>query len=77
MAETEEDSGRTEKEKEDSLRTAFDASDLDGSGSVKISDLMTYMGVSANTMKKYVDGSKEFRRENGMVFRVSKGKSDT
>ena len=65
------------KEKEDSLRTAFDASDLDGSGSVKISDLMTYMGVSANTMKKYVDGSKEFRRENGMVFRVSKGKSDT
>lgn len=65
------------KEKEDSLRTAFDASDLDGSGSVKISDLMTYMGVSANTMKKYVDGSKEFRRGNGMVFRVSKGKSDT
>lgn len=65
------------KEKEDSLRTAFDASDLDGSGSVKISDLMTYMGVSANTMKKYVDGSKEFRRGNGIVFRVSKGKSDT
>lgn len=60
------------KEKENGLRTAFDANDLEGNGSVKISDLMTHMGVSANTIKKYVDESKEFRRENGMVFRVSK-----
>lgn len=35
------------------------------------------MGVSANTMKKYVDESEEFKRENGMVLRASKKKSDT
>ncbi len=65
------------KEKNDSLRAAFEANDLEGIGSVKLSELMTYMGVSANTMKKYVDESEEFKRENGMVLRASKKKSDT
>lgn len=65
------------KEKNDSLRAAFEANDLEGVGSVKLSELMTYMGVSANTMKKYVDESEEFKRENGMVLRASKKKSDT
>ena len=60
------------KDKEDSLRLAFEANDLDGNGSVKISDLVTYMGVTLNTVKKYVDSSKEFKRENGMIFKVSK-----
>ena len=45
---------------------------MDGNGSVKISDLVTYMGVTLNTVKKYVDSSKEFKRENGMIFKVSK-----
>ena len=60
------------KDKEDSLRLAFEANDMDGNGSVKISDLVTYMGVTLNTVKKYVDSSKEFKRENGMIFKVSK-----
>lgn len=60
------------KEKENSLKTAFEASDLDGNGSVKLSDLSEYMGVSINTIKKYVDDSKEFTRENGMVSMCQK-----
>lgn len=60
------------KDKEDSLRLAFEANDMDGNGGVKISDLVTYMGVTLNTVKKYVDSSKEFKRENGMIFKVSK-----
>ena len=59
------------KDKEDSLRLAFEANDMDGNGSVKISDLVTYMGVTLNTVKKYVDSSKAFKRENGMIFKVS------
>ena len=65
-------SRRKKKDKEDSLRLAFEANDMDGNGSVKISDLVTYMGVTLNTVKKYVDSSKEFKRENGMIFKVSK-----
>lgn len=60
------------KEKEDSLRTAFEANDLEGTGKVKLSDLSEHMGVAVNTVKKYVDESKEFKRENGMVVRCQK-----
>lgn len=60
------------KEKEESLRFAFEANDMDGTGSVKLSDLSEHMGVAINTVKKYVDESKEFRRENGMVSRCQK-----
>lgn len=60
------------KEKEDSLRTAFEASDMEGTGNVKLSDLSEYMGISVNTVKKRVDESKEFQRENGMVSRCQK-----
>ncbi|MFR3946766.1 MAG: hypothetical protein ACLTZM_06465 [Ruminococcus sp.] len=72
MAEKTKISRRKKKDKEDSLRLAFEANDMDGNGSVKISDLVTYMGVTLNTVKKYVDSSKEFKRENGMIFKVSK-----
>lgn len=58
------------KEKDDSLRTAFEANDLEGTGRVKLSDLSEHMGVSVNTVKKYVDESKEFKRENGMVSKT-------
>ena len=60
------------QEKEESLMTAFEASDMDGVGRVKLSDLTDYMGVSLNTVKKYVDESKELKRENGMAVKVSK-----
>lgn len=60
------------KEKEESLRTAFEANDMDGTGSVKLSDLSEHMGVAINTVKKYVDESKEFRRASGMVSRCQK-----
>lgn len=60
------------KEKEDSLRTAFEANDMEGTGNVKLSDLSEYMGISVNTVKKRVDESKEFQRENGMVSRCQK-----
>lgn len=60
------------QEKEESLLTAFEASDMDGKGQVKLSDLVDYMGVTINTVKKYVDASKDLRRENGMVVKVSK-----
>lgn len=59
------------KEKNDSLKAAFDASDLEGKGRVKMSDLMEYMGVTINTVKKYVDNSKDFKREDGTVIKVS------
>ena len=65
------------KEKDASLRTAFEANDIEGTGQVKLSDLSEHMGVSVNTVKKYVDESKEFKRENGTVSRVSKDKTDT
>lgn len=60
------------EEKENSLKTAFEANDMDGTGKVKLSDLKDYMGVTLNTVKKYVDVSKEFKRENGMAVKVSK-----
>lgn len=60
------------KEKDDSLRIAFEANDLEKTGRIKITDLVDYMGVTLNTVKKYVDSSKHFKRENGMVVRVSK-----
>ena len=59
-------------EKDDSLRIAFEANDLEKTGRIKITDLVDYMGVTLNTVKKYVDSSKHFKRENGMVVRVSK-----
>lgn len=65
------------KEKNDSLRMAFEASDMDGTGNVKLTDLSEYMGVSVNTVKKYVDESKEYKRNNGMVSKVSKSKIDS
>lgn len=65
------------KEKDASLWMAFEANDMEGTGQVKLSDLSEHMGVSVNTVKKYVDESKEFKRENGMVSKVSKDKSDT
>lgn len=65
------------KEKDDSLRTAFEANDLEGTGKVKLSDLSEHMGVAVNTVKKYVDESKEFKRENGLVSRVSKPEIDS
>lgn len=58
------------KEKEDSLKTAFQASDLEGTGKVKLSDLCEYMGKSLNTVKKYVEESKAFKRVNGMVIKI-------
>lgn len=60
------------KSQEDSLRAAFEASDMEGTGRVKIVDLVNYMGVTSNTVKKYVENSNEFKRENGMIVRVSK-----
>lgn len=60
------------QEKEDSLMEAFEASDLEGNGAVKLSDLVDYMGVTLNTVKKYVDRSTNLKRENGMAVKVSK-----
>lgn len=60
------------QEKEDSLMEAFEASDLEGNGAVKLSDLVDYMGVTLNTVKKYVDRSQNLKRENGMAVKVSK-----
>lgn len=61
------------KEKEDSLRIAFNANDMEGTGNVKISELVEYMGVTTNTIKKYIDGSKEFKRDSkGIVSRCQK-----
>lgn len=60
------------QEKEASLMAAFEASDIEGKGRVKLSDLKDYMGVTLNTIKKYVDESKELKRENAMAVKVSK-----
>lgn len=60
------------QEKEASLMAAFEASDMEGTGAVKLSDLVDYMGITLNTVKKYVDESKNFKRENGMAVKVSK-----
>ena len=60
------------REKEGSLMAAFEASDMENTGKVKLSDLVDYMGVTLNTVKKYVDESKSLKRENGMAVKVSK-----
>lgn len=60
------------KEKEESLLLAFEAQDMDQTGRVKLSDLVNYLGVTLNTVKKYVDESKSLKRENGMAVKVSK-----
>lgn len=39
------------KEKDDSLRIAFEANDLEKTGRIKITDLVDYMGVTLNTVK--------------------------
>ena len=57
-------------EKNEELRKAFEASDLNNELKVKLSDISEYMSVSVNTIKKYVDESKEFCRENGMVVKA-------
>lgn len=59
-------------EKEESFRIAFEANDVEGTGRVKLSDLKDYMGVTLNTVKKYVDEMKGFKREDGVAVRVSK-----
>lgn len=59
-------------EKENSLRAAFEANDMEGTGAVKLSELKDYLGVTLNTVKKYVDNSKEYKRENGMVVKSVK-----
>ncbi len=63
-----------EKKKEnlEKLKEAFEQSDMDGTGKVKMSDIGEYMNITVNTVKKYVDESKEFRRDNGMVSRCQK-----
>lgn len=64
--------GERKQEREESLIAAFEASDMEGVGKVKLSDLVDYMGVTLNTVKKYVDESKALKRENGMAVKVSK-----
>lgn len=59
-------------EKEESFRIAFEANDVEGTGRVKLSDLKDYMGVTLNTVKKYVDETKGFKREDGVAVRVLK-----
>ena len=59
--------------KNEDLRKAFEANDLKNEGKVKLSDISEYMGISVNTIKKYVDESGEFRRENGMVVKAPIG----
>ena len=60
------------KENMEKLKDAFEQNDLDGTGKVKMSDIEEYMGITTNTVKKYVDWSKEFERNNGMVSRCQK-----
>ncbi|MCD8046222.1 MAG: AAA family ATPase [Clostridiales bacterium] len=57
------------KEKDEGLRVAFEAHD-DGDGRVKLSDLAEYMGVTLNTVKKYVDNSKVYEREDGVAVKL-------
>lgn len=61
------------KEKEQSLLIAFDAAEKNEDGAAKISDLADIMGISLNTAKKYVDASKELKRDkDGMVSECQK-----
>lgn len=57
------------KDREDGLRMAFEALDMDDTGSVKIADLVEYMGVTLNTVKKRINESSEFRNDRGNVVR--------
>lgn len=57
------------KVNEDSLRIAFEALDMDSTGSVKMADLAEYMGVTLNTIKKRIDESENFKRDKGMVVK--------
>ena len=62
------------EEKEQSLEMAFEACDMESTGSVKLSEISEYLGISLNTAKKYIDNSKTFQRDNGTVSKVSKNK---
>lgn len=55
----------------DSLKAAFEANDLDGTGRVKLKDLTEYLGLSMNTIKKRIDESEEFKRDQGVAIKVS------
>lgn len=59
-------------EKEDNLRKAFEAQNMNGDGCVKISEMAEYMNLTVNTVKKYIDTSPNYNRNNGTVTRVSK-----
>ena len=60
------------QERKDSLETAYEA--CSGNGLVKLSDLMEYMGVTSNTVKKRLKEHGGFVLENGIVGRVGKGR---
>lgn len=60
------------KEKQESLRIAFEANDMDGLGKVPLSTLVTHMGVTLNTVKNYIKESEDYKHENGMAVRTVK-----
>ena len=53
------------KERLEALEAAFAACDLEGSGAVKIGDLMDYTGKSRNTVKNWVDEHPDFTLDKG------------
>ena len=57
------------REQQESLESAFAASDIEGTGEVKIAELQRYMGVTKNTVKTYIDNHPDFERSNGIVRR--------
>lgn len=64
--------GKTKKkdklrEQQETLESAFAASDIEGTGEVKIAELQRYMGVTKNTVKTYIDNHPDFERSNGIV----------
>lgn len=58
------------RERLDALETAFDACDLDGSGCVPLTELISYMSKSKNTVRDYVDEHPDFERTPNGVRRV-------
>lgn len=58
------------RERLDALETAFDACDLDGSGCVPLTELISYMSKSKNTVRNYVDEHPDFERTENGVRRV-------
>lgn len=58
------------RERLDALETAFDACDLDGSGCVPLTELISYMSKSKNTVRDYVDEHPDFERTKNGVRRV-------